>query len=211
MKKQPVEYYDEILFTMVNAGLRKLKIDDCIWAIEVRTGSDGDPLDEPTYIFTSPAPDRRGWEAPNAPRYDILRVKKIEFGESKRFFGTKYTKAAELYVESARYGDTRQIIHPYDDHYSRVTNWYPLASVDHHPGGKHATSKEVKPIYSDCTKKIEYATKADMVDFITFFKEKRRKEQQIREEEEARKLEKLLEEEKRRTREIDKSLDDIWK
>lgn len=210
MIKQPVEYYDEVLFSMVNAGLRKLKVDDCFWAIEIRTISEGEFLDKPTYVFTSPVPDQSVWKADSAPTFDILRVKRIEFGESKWLFGTKYTKAAELYVESARYGDTRQIINPFYDNYF-TTCWYPFASVNRLPGGKHATLKEVRPKYSDDSNNIEFATKADMVDFISFFKEKRKAEQEAREEEEARRLQKLLEEEQRRTREINQSLDDIWK
>ncbi len=211
MLEPPVEHYDETLFLMVNAGLRKLKVDDCFWAMH-RTFSldEFDPGVGPIYLFASQVPDQRRWKAPDAPLYDILRVKKIIFGESKWFFGTKYTKAAELYVQSARYGDERQIIHPYTDYHK--TFWYPFASVDRRPSvGRVASEKYVKPKYSDGSNNIKYATKADMVDFITFFNEKRQKEQDAREAEEARRLEKLLEEEKRRAREIDKPLDDIWK
>ena len=202
-------YYDEILFSMVNAGLHKLHINDCFWAIEITAGPDDDPYDGPVYAFMSPVPSLERWQATNSPIFDILRVKKIVFGESsKRLFGSKYTKAAELYVESARYGDVRQIINPY---YKRdELYWYPLAHLRDIPNYRYSSSKKSKPKYVDDSVNIEYATKAEMVDFISYFREKRKVEQAAWERAEAEKLKKLQEEENNRNRVISKSLDDIW-
>lgn len=209
---------DPEILKLVNEGLSYLKVDDCFWAykhyftMDQVDYSDGGPM----YIFMSKTPSQSEWEKNRD--IDILRVKKIEYGEmTNKLIGHNYlTRVPALYVESARDGEEYQILHPYTKGPDVICD--PFACriqpkgriLDKH--GYIVPERKIKPEYGGTSySDINFATKGDVYDFVTYFKAKRNKAHQEQEAREAEKRRKEQEEENRRNREINLSMDDIWK